>query len=160
MQDVRWTVQNRKSGLHAWPVLTLLPLLVLWLAACGTDAQGVAVPKPYRGASPPTHDFLSTPANLEAGQELYGYHCATCHGRAGRGDGRAGHVLSLKPANLADPMGVAQKPLDYWFWRVSEGGTVEPFHSQGSVMPAWKYHLSEVERWQVIAFARTLHGAN
>ena len=41
-------------------------------------------------------------------------------------------------------------------WRVSEGGTAEPFHSQGSVMPAWKYHLSEMERWQVISFARTL----
>jgi hypothetical protein len=71
----------------------------------------------------------------------------------------AGHDLRLKPANLADPTGVAQKPLDYWFWRVSEGGTAEPFHSQGSVMPAWKYHLSEIERWQVIAFARTLHVA-
>jgi hypothetical protein len=54
---------------------------------------------------------------------------------------------------------VAQKPLDYWLWRVSEGGTAEPFHSQGSVMPAWKYHLLELERWQVIAFARTLHQA-
>jgi hypothetical protein len=52
--------------------------------------------------------------------------------------------------------GVIQKPLDYWFWCISEGGTAEPFHSRGSVMPGWKYRLSELERWQVIAFARTL----
>jgi mono/diheme cytochrome c family protein len=117
------------------------------------------VPLPYRGASPPSDDFLTNPANLEAGEQLYLRHCAICHGETGRGDGPAGHIDSLKPANLADSMGVSQKPLDYWLWRVSEGGTAEPFHSQGSVMPAWKYHLSELERWQVIAFARTLHQA-
>jgi mono/diheme cytochrome c family protein len=119
----------------------------------------VTVPLPYRGASPPSDDFLTNPANLEAGEQLYLRHCAICHGETGRGDGPAGHIDSLKPANLADSMGVSQKPLDYWLWRVSEGGTAEPFHSQGSVMPAWKYHLSELERWQVIAFARTLHQA-
>jgi mono/diheme cytochrome c family protein len=107
--------------------------------------------------SPPTVGFMADVDNLTAGKELFQRHCATCHGSTGRGDGLAGHTLSLKPANLADPRGVVQKPLDYWFWRVSEGGTVEPFHSQGSVMPAWKHHLSESERWQVIAFARTLH---
>jgi mono/diheme cytochrome c family protein len=157
MPGFRRLVYDPKSSLYALGVLTLLLLLLLWLAACGTPAEGIVVPKPYRGASPPTDGFLTDPANLEAGQKLYQRHCATCHGETGRGDGPAGHVLPLKPANLADPMGVAQKPPDYWFWRVSEGGTVEPFHSQGSVMPAWKYHLSEIERWQVIAFARTLH---
>lgn len=113
------------------------------------------MPKSYRGALPPTADFMTDSANLEAGQTLYHRHCATCHGERGRGDGPAGHVLPLQPANPADPMGVIQQPLDYWFWRVSEGGSVEPFHSRGSVMPAWKYHLSATECWQVIAFART-----
>jgi mono/diheme cytochrome c family protein len=107
--------------------------------------------------APPTADFLTDPANLEAGRKLYHRHCAICHGPTGRGDGLMADALPLRPANLADPRGVIRKPLDYWFWRVSEGGQVEPFHSRGSVMPAWKYHLSETERWQVIAFARTLH---
>lgn len=139
--------------------MMVLFLAFLCLAACGTTGQGIFVPKPYQGASPPTDDFLTNPDNLAAGREIYFRHCATCHGETGRGDGPAGHVDSLKPANLADSKGVAQKPLDYWLWCVSEGGTAEPFHSQGSVMPAWKYHLSELERWQVIAFARTLHQA-
>ena len=152
-------VSARPSGLAALAVTILLLLCLPGLAACRSPAQGVAVPPPYRGASPPTNDFLSDPRNLEAGRQLYHRHCAPCHGENGHGDGPAGHMRSLKPANLADPMGVARQPLDYWFWRVSEGGTAEPFHSRGSVMPAWKYHLSEVERWQVIAFARTLHQA-
>jgi len=135
--------------------LTLL-LLSLCLAACSAQAQSGTVPESYQGATPHSPDFLTDAANLEAGQKLYRQHCATCHGETGRGDGLAGHTLALKPANLADPRGVVQKPLDYWFWRVSEGGTAEPFHSKGSVMPAWKHHLSTEERWQVIAFTRSL----
>lgn len=131
----------------------------LWLlAACDSAGGELVVPAAYQNAAPPSENFLTETANLEAGRELFNDHCATCHGESGRGDGLAGHTGKLKPANLADPNGVARKPLNYWFWRVSEGGRAEPFHSQGSVMPAWKYHLSETERWQVIAYALSLSG--
>jgi len=140
--------------------LTWMALLWAWLGlvACGTQAEAASAPVPYRGSAPPTPDFLTDAANLAAGQELYQRHCAACHGQTGRGDGPAGHALTLKPPNLADPS-LTGKPLDYWFWRISEGGAAEPFHARGSVMPAWKYHLSETERWQVIAYARTLGNA-
>jgi mono/diheme cytochrome c family protein len=149
-------VEHRRSNPDSKIRIPKLVLLALWLVGCGARPDRASVPGPYRDASPPTADFLSATASLAAGQALYQRHCATCHGETGYGDGLAGHVLPLKPANLADPRGVVQQPPNYWFWRVSEGGTVEPFHSRGSVMPAWKYHLSETERWQVIAFARTL----
>jgi hypothetical protein len=42
---------------------------------------------------------------------------------------------------------------DYLFWLISEGGMIEPFNS---LMPAWKQVLGEEERWQVIAYLRTL----
>ena len=45
---------------------------------------------------------------------------------------------------------------NYWFWRVSEGGTVEPYRSKGSGMPAWKTELSVADRWAVIAYTHTL----
>jgi mono/diheme cytochrome c family protein len=126
------------------------------LAACAGASDQPAVPTAYQNAAPPAANFLIDPANLQRGRELFNAHCATCHGETGRGDGLAGHTGRLKPANLADPNGVVLQPLSYWFWRVSEGGTAEPFHSQGSVMPAWKHHLSEAERWQVIAYALSL----
>jgi mono/diheme cytochrome c family protein len=128
---------------------------VLTLAACSAS-QGPSVPAAYQGAAPPAEGFLSGAENIEAGRHLYQRHCATCHGQRGRGDGVAGRSLPVSPADLSHP-NLNQKPLDYWFWRVSEGGTVEPLHSQGSTMPAWKFQLSERERWQVIAYARTLH---
>ena len=53
---------------------------------------------------------------------------------------------------------VAAMAGNYWFWRVSEGGKVEPFKSRGSKMPAWKDELSVVDRWAVIAYAHTLSG--
>ncbi len=131
--------------------------LLASVVACGGGRPATPIPEAYRNAAPPSAGFLTDAANIEAGRVLFARHCAACHGPTGRGDGPAGHALPLKPANLADPLGVAQQPPAYWFWRVSEGGTAEPFHSRKSVMPAWKYHLSETERWQVIAFARTLH---
>jgi mono/diheme cytochrome c family protein len=61
--------------------------------------------------------------------------------------------LDPKPASLADTQMMADLSEGYLFWRVSEGGTFEPFNS---VMPTWKGILSEDERWQVISFIRTL----
>jgi mono/diheme cytochrome c family protein len=148
---MRW---KSEINVQRWPIPLLLVLL--GLVACRTSEEHPAVPAAYQDVSPPTEGFMADPANLEAGQELYDDHCATCHGLAGRGYGPAGQSAAMKPVNLTNPQGVARQPLDYWFWRVSEGGTAEPFHSRGSIMPAWKYHLSEKERWQVIAFARTL----
>jgi mono/diheme cytochrome c family protein len=43
----------------------------------------------------------------------------------------------------------------YIFWRVSEGGAMEPFNS---AMPAWKSVYNEEQIWKLIAFVRTLGG--
>jgi Cu/Ag efflux protein CusF len=53
---------------------------------------------------------------------------------------------------------VAEMAGNFWMWRVSEGGLVEPFKSMGSIMPAWKNDLSVSDRWAVIAYAHTLSG--
>jgi hypothetical protein len=41
----------------------------------------------------------------------------------------------------------------YLFWRISEGGAMEPFNS---AMPAWKDVLDEEARWNVIHYIRAL----
>src|SRR4029453_5947855 len=53
---------------------------------------------------------------------------------------------------------VAEMTDAYWFWRVGEGGLVEPFRSAGSPMPAWKQELSAEDRWAVIAYQPSLSG--
>lgn len=100
-----------------------------------------------------TNPFTEDIKAIEAGSVIYSVNCASCHGSEGKGDGPAAEALDPKPASLADTQMMADLSEGYLFWRVSEGGTFEPFNS---VMPTWKGILSEDERWQVISFIRTL----
>jgi Cu/Ag efflux protein CusF len=95
---------------------------------------------------------------IARGKEIFTAKCALCHGDKGDGKGPGAVNLPLKPADLTDGRMVAEMPGNYWVWRVSEGGLVEPFKSKGSVMPAWKEELSLNDRWAVIAYAHTLSG--
>src|SRR5262249_13191702 len=61
-------------------------------------------------------------------------------------------------ADVTDAKMVADMAGNYWFWRGSEGGQVQPFKSKGSAMPAWKGELSGKDRWAVIAYMHTLSG--
>ena len=44
------------------------------------------------------------------------------------------------------------------FWRVSEGGAVQPFKAMQSAMPAFKTSLSTDKRWDLVAYVHaTFH---
>ena len=115
------------------------------------------VPAAYLNAHIPTSEWTD-PKVIARGQEIYGARCALCHGATGNGKGPGAANLPLKPADLTDGKMVAEMPGNFWYWRVSEGGLVEPFRSKGSAMPAWKGELSQQDRWAVIAYAHTLSG--
>jgi Cu/Ag efflux protein CusF len=76
-----------------------------------------------------------------------------CHGSDGKGTGIAAKGLPHPPADLTHHFHRAPGDGDaYLFWRVSEGGQVEPFKSSQSAMPAFKTVLSEDQRWDVLAY--------
>ena len=52
--------------------------------------------------------------------------------------------LALRHPSMGDP---------YIYWRISEGGLMEPFNS---IMPGWKGLLDEEEIWQIISYVRTM----
>lgn len=97
--------------------------------------------------------FANDAAAIAAGQAIFEASCATCHGPAGEGDGPASKTLDPKPASLADTAMMQELSDGYLYWRISEGGQMEPFNS---AMPAWKDGLSEQEIWQTISFVRSL----
>src|SRR5436309_528902 len=147
----------------------LVLLLGLWLAhprvirANGEKDEEKAghahVPAPLEYAD--THVPLNVwtdQAMIGRGKDIYTTRCAVCHGDAGDGKGPAGLALPLKPSDFRDRDGVAEMRDNYWFWRVSEGGQVEPFKSKGSAMPVWKEQLSVEERWAVMAYQHTFSG--
>jgi mono/diheme cytochrome c family protein len=107
---------------------------------------------------PPTYEGLTNPFDgdadaISAGAELFSATCESCHGPQGKGDGPAAAALDPRPATLADADMMADMTDGYIFWRITEGGAMEPFNS---AMPAWGSTFSEQEVWQLIAFLRTL----
>lgn len=121
------------------------------------DHDHPPVPGAYADAHVPTRVWTDAKM-IATGKEIFTAKCALCHGEAGNGKGPGAARLALKPADFTDNRMVAEMPGNYWVWRVSEGGLVEPFRSKGSTMPAWKAELSMNDRWAVIAYAHTLSG--
>ncbi len=73
----------------------------------------------------------------DLGRDLYGWHCASCHGATGEGDGPVAEVLTVKPADLtriAERNGGAFPFL--WVYRLIDGRTMAPGHGTTS-MPVW-----------------------
>jgi len=48
----------------------------------------------------------------------------------------------------------AEEAPAYLFWRIETGKHIEPFYSQGSVMPAFGAYFSERQIWQLVAYLR------
>jgi mono/diheme cytochrome c family protein len=123
-------------------------------------AQGhthAPVPPEYKSAHVPASAWTN-PRLIARGRQIYADRCAVCHGDSGDGKGPAGVALPLKPPDLRDRKMVGEMAGNYWFWRVTEGGLVEPFKSGGSMMPAWKDELSVEDRWAVIVYQHTFSG--
>lgn len=135
--------------------------LIFWLitfaailGACFTYNAN-PVPTEYATVIPPD-DVLNSSDALAAGQSIFLANCSACHGVFGNGKGTTNPAFGTQPADFTNRTRMASLSPQYLFWRVSEGGRIEPFRSQGSIMPAWKYSLAPEQRWQVIAYIRTL----
>jgi mono/diheme cytochrome c family protein len=126
-------------------------------AAAGEDQHG-AMGQHIHAAAPEEYADLTNPmagdeTAVAAGKSTFEIYCMSCHGEGGQGDGPAAEALNPKPADLTDGMMMTDLGDEYLFWRISEGGAMEPFNS---AMPAWKNSLSEDQRWQLVTFVRSL----
>lgn len=80
------------------------------------------------------------------GKALYLSYCAFCHGAEGLGNGPVGEVYLPTPANLSLPRIRALRDVEL-YERITNGF---------STMPAFRARLSPEERWQIIAYVRSL----
>ena len=106
------------------------------------------IPAEYAGL---TNPIPADDASIERGAEIYTAQCASCHGDGGMGDGPAAAGLDPEPAAIAHTSQMLGD--DYLYWRISEGGAMEPFNS---TMIAWKNALDEDIRWDVINYVQAL----
>jgi mono/diheme cytochrome c family protein len=106
-----------------------------------------------RGTTLPPVDLavalLPTAARIEEGRQLYGEHCASCHGDGGAGDGPAGTLLEPKPRNLQTVAGWTAGT------RLSELFTTVTVGLEGTAMPGFDY-LPVDERFSIAHYVITL----
>lgn len=131
-------------------LITILAIIGGWYTFPRAENR---LPNEYAIVTPPAN--LDSSSAIAVGREIFSANCVSCHGFIGNGQGTTKPTFGLQPADFTDRSKIDLRTPQYLFWRVSEGGQVEPFRSQGSIMPAWKYQLSELERWQVISYLRT-----
>jgi len=106
------------------------------------------IPEEYAGLQNPVP---AGDESLARGEAIYQEYCAACHGDGGMGDGLAGVQLDPRPAPIAHTSRMLGD--DYLLWRISEGGSHEPF---SSAMPRWQDVLDDQGRWDVINYVRAL----
>jgi mono/diheme cytochrome c family protein len=116
--------------------------LEYWAASTSLDATlDHQAPK---GPNP----VAATDANLMAGIELYGQHCAICHGTA-KGSASASPVAKGEyptPPQLAAD-GVEDDPEGFSFWKIKHG-------IRWTGMPAWKDTLTDQQIWTLALFLK------
>jgi len=106
------------------------------------------------GVLPNVIDSMSTLANpvpadsasLHRGRMEYQINCATCHGRAGKGDGEA-TKLGMVPMPLVSDR--AKALTDGYIWGMIRNGR--------GLMPSYN-RIEEMGRWDVVNYIRAMQG--
>lgn len=113
-----------------------------WIA--GTSLRATLRRQAPQGPNP----VALNDANLIAGINLYGTHCAVCHGTQS-GDQSAPPVATgenPKPPLLASH-GVEDDPEGWTFWKIKHG-------IRWTGMPAWEHQLSDQQIWTLALFLK------
>ena len=98
--------------------------------------------------------IANSAAQIKLGDQLFKDKCASCHGKPS--EGRSDRATFFEPPapDFTDAYFATFDPA-YLYWRIETGKDIEPFRSQGSVMPAWGLHLSEQQIWQLVAYIQS-----
>ncbi len=89
------------------------------------------------------------PPDVALGASLYQTHCASCHGKSGRGDGVAGVHLDPPPIDFTDAERADQRsPLS--LYQATSNGV------EGTAMAGYAGQLSPSQRWALAYYVGTL----
>jgi len=130
-------------------VIISVALAVTALLVTGCEENKVTYPDRQM---PP--GLMTDTNQLHLGQQLFMSKCAACHGKPS--EGRSDRAVFFQPP-APDFTDIHYREIDpaYLFWRIEVGKQVEPYRSQGSVMPAWGAHFSEQQIWQLVAYLQS-----
>lgn len=99
-----------------------------------------------------TYTLPYSQEQIARGRDIFAANCVECHGDGGIGDGERADEISTVPADLTDLGEMATLSRDLLFQIVTEG--------TGDDMPSWRDELTDEQRHDVVAYARTFALAN
>jgi len=133
-------------------VSQLKRLLIVSLILTGSHCFSDLFAQNSNWHAPTTADLMkpsvdiNSPKIIQFGKELYTQLCAVCHGDKGKGDGIAGMALTPKPGNFTAKKFQAQSN-GAVYWKITEGNPP---------MASYKSTLTDEQRWELVAYIRTL----
>lgn len=129
--------------------MKILKLLLLALFVVGVSfkmASNDPWPVPDKYAKM-TNPIKADAASIADGKQLWLQHCASCHGKTGKGDGPKAANLKTLPHDLAKA-DVQSQPDGAFFYKTSEGR---------DDMPSFKKKIPDQDDiWSIVNFIRTL----
>ena len=88
-------------------------------------------------------------SSIAAGKKLYDAQCASCHGAAGKGDGKAGAMLKPVPSDLTDGEWKHGRTDGEIFTVIRDGARQTGMRAYGSRIPA-------NDIWNLVNYVRSL----
>ena len=132
---------GRKFRVHVGPPALTVALLAEETAADGTLGD------PASEAPALTNSVEATGESLARGKDLYGRHCAKCHGADGNGTGPSTHGINADPRKLW-VWGSAGDAADGYLFSIISNGRTD--------MPPWGLVLAENELWDLVNYVKSL----
>jgi mono/diheme cytochrome c family protein len=115
-------------------IIALLAIAAVCAAAAGNWLKNV--PDSYRSK---TNPFAQQTDAIAAGEKLYQYNCAACHGADAAGKGKRPSLRSHRVQGAKD---------GELFWLLKNGNLAKG-------MPTWT-NLPEPMRWQIVTYLKSL----
>lgn len=138
------SIQNQnRINMKKFPLLSLIIVFITTASFTLFQNKPWAVPeKAAKTANPVKSDVSS----LAAGKALWGQHCASCHGKAGLGDGSKAAQLETTPPDFSKAAIQGQSD-GALFFKTSEG--------RGD-MPSFKKKIPDQEDiWSLVNYMRS-----
>jgi cbb3-type cytochrome c oxidase subunit III len=136
---------------HALLTTAFCGALTLALSAYGAqehqhEAGAHRHPEAAKIKNPVTADATS----IAAGKAVYEKNCASCHGDAGKGDGKMGEELNPKPPDLTDAQW-KHGSTDGEIFDVIKNGVPPDLN-----MEPWGDRIKDTDIWNVVNYVRSL----
>ena len=131
-------------------VAAFSPGLLPFAAAAPQQPKHAAGSQTPPDAAKMKNPVASSPTSIAAGKKLYDGQCASCHGTAGKGDGKAGALLKPTPSDLTDAD---------WKYGQTDGAifTVIRDGAKQTGMRAYGSRIPTNDIWNLVNYVRSLN---